>query len=794
MHQSSPFVRLGLMALALVTLLYAFHSTRVAQPAIASEQRYQSYSPLAAPAVAPNSPLRLHVTDVDLLGITSFPTGHTYNETEVGGLSGLAYNQADGTYIALSDDRSERNPARFYNLTIDLSDGSLDDGDVVFTNVVTLVDEAGQPFAENTLDPEGIALMSDGRLFLSSEGNVRAEPPIVPFIREFSLDGAQLAELSLPDKYLPQADGTSGVRHNLVFESLTISPNQRYLYAAIEGALAQDGPISTLETESLVRILQYDLASGIPIHEVVYIVDAIPQAPNPAEGFADNGLVDLQPLDNNGSFLALERSFAEGVGNTIRLYAVEAQGALDVLGIDSLLWEEEGIPYEIDPPVHKRLLVDFAELGIRPDNVEGMTFGPLLPDGRQTLVLVSDNNFNESQSTQFIALALTFDAIGLAEPVLETAQAIDADPAEETLADGVLAGDSDDPAIWVHPTTPENSLIFATLKDGGMAIFDLNGNTLEVIVPEVYGGERYNNADIVYGFNLGGEAVDLVVASDRANDTLAIFAIDPTALTANNVTGAAMLETIFGVDDGEQTAYGLATYTDPADGTAYAFVTQRDGNQVAQLALLDDGNGGVTAEIARTISVPLVSDDVTASQSEGIVVDRELGYLYVAMEDGVGILKYSASAATGDDPKPVRVFNSDKIVPDIEGLIIYYGPNGAGYLLASSQGDSSYAIFERSGDNQYIGSFAVGESLADSGVIDQVNESDGFDVINLALGPNYPFGLLVVQDGANDPQSPIPDNEQLENRSTNFKFVPWENVANSFAQPLLIDPDGYQPR
>lgn len=781
-------LRTLLSGLAVTTLLLAVRPL-AGQPVAAAVTSLQTTSPLAMPAPADTAAVRRRVTDIDLLGMTTFATGLPFAETEVGGLSGLVYDAANDRYYAISDDRSQRNPARFYTLAIDLADGTLDEGDVTFEAVTTLLDETGAPFAENSLDPEGIALTSDGRLFISSEGNVNAEPPVNPFIREFSLEGQQLAELTLPDKYLPNADRTAGIRNNQAFESLTVAPGDAYLYAAVENALAQDGPQATLEEESLARVLQIDLASGEPVHEYVYIVNPIPQAPASAEGAADNGLVDLLPLDSNGSFLALERSYAEGVGNTIKLFAAQTQGALDVLGVESLLWEEEGTPYEMDPAIAKQELIDLAELGVQPDNVEGMVFGPQLADGRQSLILVSDNNFNETQTTQFIALAVTLETMPIVAPALETAQVIDADPADLADTPNVIPGDADDPAIWVHPTDPAQSLVFVSLKDGGMAILDLTGATREVILPAEYSEIRYNNVDIVYGFPFGNVSVDLVVATDRANDTLAVYVIDPETLTISDITSPEMLETIFGVDDGEQTAYGLATYTDPA-GNIYAFVTQRDGNLVAQLQLLDDGNGSVMAELVRMISLPIVGEDATASQSEGIVVDRELGYLYVAMEDGIDILKYKATPATGDDPEPMRIIGGDMLLPDVEGLTIYYGANGAGYLLASSQGDSTYAIFERAGDNQYLGSFVVG----DSGAIDQANESDGADLINVPLGDAFPSGLLVVQDGANDPQVVVADDEELENHSTNFKFVPWETVANAFAQPLIIDTESYQPR
>ena len=773
MHKHPSFVRLGLVVLALITFLYAYGATWITQPVVASDQPYQTYSPLAGPEYPNDTELRLHVTDIDLLGMTTFPTGYAFDDTVVGGLSGLLYTSGRDSYSAISDDRSETNPARFYTLSIDLNDGVLSEGDVTFNGYVTLESDAGEPFVENSIDPEGIVFANGSRYFVSSEGNTSAEPPVDPSIREFSFVGSQTAELPLPEKYLPDADGTWGARNNLAFESLAVSPNQRYLYTAVENALVQDGAVSTLEHGSPARILQYDLATGTPVHEYVYWVEAIPQAPIPADGFADNGLVDIQPLDNNGSFLVMERSFAVGVGNTIRLYQIQTQGAFDVLGIDSLQEAEVDIN---TIAVRKELLLDLAELGIQPDNVEGMTFGPLLADGRQSLILVSDNNFNEAQSTQFIALGLTFEATALVGANVETARLVNSDPTD--LPEGVTAGAASDSAIWIHPTDSARSLVFGALEDGGLGIFGFDGSLLAAIPPETYGAERYANVDILYDFDINGASRDLIVATDGANDTLVIFAFEPVERTIENVTSDEMSESIFGIDDGIQTAFGLATYRDPTDDGAYVFVSQNGGAQVAQLALAVDDAGGITATTVRTLTLPANEDNGTA---QGLAVDQQLGYLYVLAPGGTQILKYRASAAAGDDAVPMRMIQNNALKAGMAGLAIYYGANGDGYLITALPDDSSFALFERSGDNRYIDTFAV----------DQANGTISVEVTNVAIGSQYPTGLLIVQDSSGVASAV---GEGVTQQATSFKFVPWENVVGALTQPLLVDSESYQPR
>lgn len=759
------------------------------------------YVDVALPAAATG---RRTVAGLEFLGEVTLPNDLTVENTPVGGLSGLAYDAEAGVYYAISDDRSQLSPARFYTLGIDLSDGRLDEGDVTVADVTTLLDASGAPFAPQSLDPEAIALTPDGTLYIASEGN--ANTGIAPFINEFSLAGQQLYELPIDAKFLSAP--ASGIRPNLAFESLTLSPDGQYLYTATENALFQDGPAASLEEGSLSRIVKYDLARGEAIAEYVYAVEAVPTAPVPADAFSDNGLVELLAIDNNGSFLALERSFAAGQGNTVKLYEVRSQGKLDVQGVFDLFREaaieEDGDvippgPFEIDPAVSKREILDIeADLGIAPDNLEAVTFGPQLADGRQTLILASDNNFSDAQTTQFLAFAVDFETIPAVSAGLETPLTVDDE-------DGTtpLLGDSDDPAIWVNPADPDDSRVIVTLKDGGAATFNLQGELQQTILPAGFGEIRYNNVDLLYGvavpaFNpTGSFTTDIAVISDRANDTLAIFGIDAATgelydLTAPTLSDPAF--SIFGVDDGEATAYGLATYRSPLTGQLYAFVTQASGNQVAQLELLPQVSPAdasyVDARVVRIIDLPVPTGDAEDSQSEGLVVDQELGQLYVTLENEVGILKFDAEPNGGSNFSLVQSIDADFLEPDLEGLTIYYGAEGTGYLIASSQGNNSFAVFSREGTNAYLGSFTVG----DTGAIDQVNESDGLDVTNVALGSAFPNGLLVVQDGANDPQNVIEDGEQLENNSTNFKFVDWAMVANAFDAALDIDTESFDPR
>lgn len=343
------------------------------------------------------------ITSVDFLGQSTFPTGTQFQETTLGGLSGITYDSSNNVYYSISDDRSQINPARFYTLEIDLSQGSLQQDGVTPVAVTTLLNTDSQPFAPMSLDPEGIALTSNGTLFISSEGD--ATNLTNPFVNEFSLTGEQIRELPIHSKFLPTTTQESGIRNNLAFESLTITPNENFLFTATENSLVQDGPAADINIGSPSRILKYNLPSGQPEQEFLYITEPVVAAPIPPDGFRTNGLVDLLALDDD-TLLSLERSFSAGVGNSIKLFEVSLDGATDISEIDSL----DAIDVNTIQASEKTLLFDFADLGLTLDNIEGLTFGPDLPDGRRSLIVVSDNNFSPTQFTQILAFGINSES------------------------------------------------------------------------------------------------------------------------------------------------------------------------------------------------------------------------------------------------------------------------------------------------------------------------------------------------------------------------------------------------
>jgi endonuclease/exonuclease/phosphatase family metal-dependent hydrolase len=354
----------------------------------------------SSPAAPPDAPPgTTAIRSLALVGRTLLPRNLEADGTRVGGLSGLAWDEASGSLWAVSDDRGQHGPVRLYRLILEVAapngNGAAAEATVSVRveRALPLSDAEGRPFSASSIDTEGIAALPDGFL-------VSTEPilhrGVAAVIAEFGLDGRQRASLRLPDALLPGAG--HGGRENLGFEGLALTPDGKHLFAALENALEQDGPVADAGVTSPSRILRFDRAAGGRPSEFVYVVEPVHPAPPSPGGYRMNGLSDLLPIDEH-RLLSLERQFVDGVGNAVRIWEVSLEGATDVAGADSLV----GLSAVL---AKKRLLFDLADFGIRPENFEGMSLGPRLPDGRRTLVLVSDDNFNPQQDpTTFVVFA-----------------------------------------------------------------------------------------------------------------------------------------------------------------------------------------------------------------------------------------------------------------------------------------------------------------------------------------------------------------------------------------------------
>ncbi|AMM24324.1 esterase-like activity of phytase family protein [Variovorax sp. PAMC 28711] len=326
--------------------------------------------------------------------------------TTAGGLSGIDYDTGRGAYLMLSDDRSDLAPARFYVARWPSATAAAPSPDAV----VFLQRPGGGMWPDRrhamdglpVPDPESLRLRpGTGTLLWSSEGDVARG--FGPALYESSRDGHFLRAFALPPMFQVDPARRRGPRDNLGFEGIATTPDGRHAWLAMENALLQDGPEPTVGAPGgPCRFTQIDLASDAAVRQIAYLPDAIPQRPLVPGTYADNGVSEVLMIDEH-RMLVLERAYAAGVGNSLRLYEIDTRAASDVLAIDAL------------PPTDarrlaapKRLVADFATLGLsRLDNSEGMCWGPPLANGNRMLVVVSDDNFNPLQITQFAAFEFT---------------------------------------------------------------------------------------------------------------------------------------------------------------------------------------------------------------------------------------------------------------------------------------------------------------------------------------------------------------------------------------------------
>jgi hypothetical protein len=361
------------------------------------------------------------------LGQQIVPTSAGFHGLPVGGLSSIDFVAATGRYLAICDDRSDRGPARFYELALDLAkfrrNANPGEAGVSWVNMTTMLDLNGQPFERNQVDPESLRLDAKRNLiYWANEGQRVNGAMQNPTLRRMHPDGKPAGEFPVPAYYLPAgsasglAAGDMGVYNNLAFESVALTPDGKTMWTMVENGLAQDSLPTAVGRGSRTRMLAFDLDTGKAGAEYVYEVGPVPFPPARQGDFATNGVSEMLALSEH-EFIVIERAFAVGAatpgmaahtrqptGNTIRLFRVDTRGATDVSGWVTLRGKDL-------VPVKRTMLLDLSSLKnddgsvLAVDNIEGLTFGPMF-EGKRTLILLSDNNFNPSQFTQFIAFTL----------------------------------------------------------------------------------------------------------------------------------------------------------------------------------------------------------------------------------------------------------------------------------------------------------------------------------------------------------------------------------------------------
>ena len=340
------------------------------------------------------------IGELRVIGVQTIENNTMVDETTVGGLSGIDYDAVNDRWVAISDDRSDQQPARFYNLDLNYTAEAFDP--VTVQSAVTLLQANGQPYPNaaaggNIPDPESIRIDPvSGLLWYTSEG--ARSRVIDPFVAVTTWDGAFVTEPALPDVFDMETGEVAGPSENLVFEGFSFSADGQSIWLSLEGPLYQDGPTATVEHGATNRITQLDRSGGV-LAQYAYELEPIP---GPADAFFTTGVTEILAIDET-RFLTIERTTVEDANgvfnNYVKVYEIDTAGATDVKSFGWL----QGSEYT---PVSKRLVLDVnAAPGVDyVDNLEGITWGPVLENGNRSLVIVSDNNFGDTQITQFFAV------------------------------------------------------------------------------------------------------------------------------------------------------------------------------------------------------------------------------------------------------------------------------------------------------------------------------------------------------------------------------------------------------
>jgi 3-phytase len=345
----------------------------------------------------------------------------------------------------------------------------------------------------------------------------------------------------------------------------------------------------------------------------------------------------------------------------------------------------------------------------------------------------------QALATGLVAAALSGCAT-TAEPPRPVYPALDIPALAETAPVGTANDDAaDDPAIWRNAANPAASLILGTDKKAGLYVYGLDGKVRDFVA-----AGALNNVDLREVTTASGKAL-LVAASDRTDRAvprIAMFWLDGAAAKLTALPAA----TFMPAGSAPAEAYGFCMGAPLAAGElARAYVVMKDGT-VAESAIVERGGKPVPT---------FVRSAKLATQPEGCVVDDEARTLYVGEED-VAIWRLPLAEGRFMPEAFARVGEADGLVDDIEGLAI-----AGRWLIASSQGDNAYAVFDKA-----TGALA-GRFRIQGGAIDGTYDTDGIEAVPGDFGPGFPEGLFVAQDGDNAPDA------------QNFKLLSWKQIREA---------------
>lgn len=299
-------------------------------------------------------------------------------------------------------------------------------------------------------------------------------------------------------------------------------------------------------------------------------------------------------------------------------------------------------------------------------------------------------------------------------------------------------GDSaDDPAIYIGDNG--NGFIAATDKQAGLYIYNLDGTQRDYMPIGTI-----NNVDLRKGFMYQGAPHVLLVTSNDEINAIQVVLYNPATDRFTEPKDGKL-------STGTLSPYGICLGKSVND-TFHIGLTTKAG--IYEQHILSATNGELSTRKVREFS--------TGTKTEGCAFDDRTNLLYIAEEEG-GLYRYPASPS-GKDEKFVMARAGDYgTMADLEGVTVYQDGANGGYVVMSSQGNNSYALFSLP-DHEFAGRFSVTD-----GAVDGTSTTDGIDVTSTPTA-QFPKGFLVVQDDM-DETSP-----SEARKKQNLKVIDWRDI------------------
>jgi len=335
---------------------------------------------------------------------------------------------------------------------------------------------------------------------------------------------------------------------------------------------------------------------------------------------------------------------------------------------------------------------------------------------------------------------LSISACVSAPPVLPDQALVIA--AMETAPAGARGDAADDPALWLHPQDAAKSLILGTNKQEGLVVYNLDGSEAARLPIGLI-----NNVDLRQSAE---RSYDVALASNDQVNAVSVFLVDRTTGTVSHRGD---------VPTGRLEPYGICSGRE--GGRDLAGVTYKDGT--AEIWAISASPAELTGELLKTVKL--------ATQLEGCVFDEAQGLIFVG-EENQGLWKMAYRDAAPAPEQIDVVGGATGLVADVEGVSLWRGKDGAGWLVVSAQSDDRFVVYDRKAPHTAMGSFSIGENTPLG--IDAVTHTDGLDVFSGAM-PGYPRGIVTVQD----------DGNPRKGQDQNFKVVSWADIEQALGLPVL---------